>query len=103
MNSGDNDKSWEDLVSRANAESPRPVVDVGRIARRCLAEATVYPVRETAPSLLDELAGMIRGLWGVPFAAAASAAILILAWQTEPAIRDVATAIDLQQQLLEDF
>lgn len=103
MNSGDIDKSWGDLVSRANAESPRPAVDVGQMVRRRLETGSIPPVHQATPGVLDEIADLIRGIRGIPLAGAASAAILLLAWQTAPAIREVVIAIDLQRQLLAEF
>lgn len=94
MDTRNPESSWDDLARRAAAETPRPDIDVGLSVRRKIEAGLLTPGSRT--NLLDE----ITRLWGMPALGAAAAAILLLAWQFAPAVREVAIAIELQSQLL---
>lgn len=94
MDTRNSNSSWTALADRAAAERPLPDIDVRLSVRRQI-EAGL-PTPRTTTSLLDE----ITRLWGFPALGATAAAILLLAWQLSPAVREVAIAIELQSQLL---
>jgi hypothetical protein len=89
-------KSWQDLVSRANAEAP-PAIDVRFPLRQQIeSELSRKTSQPAAPGLLDEIAALVQYRWSL----ATAAATVLLAWQFYPAIREVAIALQFQSQLL---
>lgn len=105
MNPQDTEKSWENLISRAATESPLPDIDVRHSVRKRLEAEIARPTRGpgTVAGVLHDLGSIACGPRGLSLLGAASLVVLLLVWETAPAIREVVLAINLQSQLLADF
>ncbi len=102
MATPNSDKSWQALAAQAADEAPPSGIDVVFSVRRQI-EAELAGQKNqssTAPRALDEIATLMRGLWGTPALGAAAVATLLLGWQLAPAVREVAIALEFQSQLL---
>jgi hypothetical protein len=94
MDTRNSNSSWDDLARRAAAEHPQPDIDVRFSVRRQI-EAEASSRHRESFNLLDEIATIARGRWGVT----AAAAVVLLVWQISPAVRELAFALELQSQL----
>ena len=95
MDTRNSNSSWDDLARRAAAEYPQPDIDARFSVRRQI-EAEALTRHHESINLLDEIATIARGRWGVT----AAAVVILLVWQFTPAVRELAFALELQSQLL---
>lgn len=89
-------RSWREITARAAAEAP-PEIDVRfSVRRRIEFEPTPAP----APGILDGIAGLVSGFRGAAATCAAVVVLALLGWQALPAVRDLAFALQIQNELL---